>query len=47
MYKLNEGKNIGNYNLAKCRPITDKLDKAWLRALGLSYLWDDIELGTV
>ena len=44
VYKLNAGKNIGNYNLTKCRHITDKIDKAWLQALGLSDLWEDIEL---
>ena len=25
-YKLNAGKSVGNYNLAKCRYITDQLD---------------------
>ena len=44
VYKLNAGKNIGNYNLRKCRYITDKIDKAWLAALGLSDLWEEIEL---
>ena len=44
VYKLNAGKNIGNYNLVKCRYVTDKTDKAWLKALGLSDLWEDIEL---
>ena len=44
VYKLNAGKNIGNYNLPKCRYITDKIDKAWLQALGLSDLWEEIEL---
>lgn len=44
VYKLNAGKNIGNYNLPKCRYITDKIDKAWLQALDLSDLWEEIEL---
>ena len=44
VYKLNAGKNIGNYNLAKCRHVTNKIDKAWLQTLGLSDLWEDIEL---
>ena len=44
VFKLNAGKNIGNYNLAKCRHVTDKIDKAWLDALGLIDLWEDIEL---
>ncbi len=43
-FKLNGGKNIGNYNLEKCRHITDEVDKAWLRSLGLEDLWEEIEL---
>ena len=44
VFKLNAGKNIGNYNLARCRNVTDRIDKVWLEALGLSDLWEDIEL---
>ncbi len=44
VFKLNAGKNIGNYNLAKCRHVTDKVDKIWLEALGLSDLWEEVEL---
>ena len=44
VFKLNAGKNIGNYNLARCRHVTDKSDGVWLDALGLSDLWEDIEL---
>ena len=44
VFKLNAGKKIGNYNLARCRHVTDKIDKVWLEALGLSELWEDIEL---
>ena len=44
VFKLNAGKNIGNYNLARCRHVTDMSDKVWLEALGLSDLWEDIEL---
>ncbi len=44
VFKLNAGKNIGNYNIARCRHITDKIDKVWLEALGLGDLWEDIEL---
>ena len=44
VFKLNAGKNIGNYNLARCRHVTDKVDKAWLEAVGLSELWDEVEL---
>ncbi len=44
VFKLNAGKNIGNYNLAKCRHVTDKVDKIWLEALSLSELWEEVEL---
>ena len=44
VFKLNAGKNIGNYNLTRCRHITNEADKIWLKALGLNDLWDDIEL---
>ena len=44
VFKMNAGKNIGNYNLARCRHVTDKSDRVWLEALGLSDLWEDIEL---
>ena len=44
VFKLNAGKNIGNYNLARCRQVTDKSDKVWLDALGLGDLWEEIEL---
>ena len=44
VFKLNAGKNIGNYNLTRCRHITNEVDKTWLKALGLNDLWDDIEL---
>lgn len=44
VFKKEAGKNIGNYNFSKCRHITDKADKIWLAALGLSDLWEDIEL---
>lgn len=43
-YKLNAGKRVGNYNLAKCRPITDKSDALLARAFGFDHVWDDIEL---
>ncbi len=44
VFKLNAGKNIGNYNLARCRQVTDQSDRVWLDALGLSDLWEEIEL---
>ena len=43
-YKLNAGKRIGNYNLAKCRAITDQADRIYAQAFGLTPVWDDIEL---
>ena len=43
-FKLMAGKNIGNYNLARCRHITDVTDKLWLEAMSLGDLWEDIEL---
>ena len=44
VFKRNAGKNVGNYNLARCRHVTDKVDKMWLNALGLSDLWEEVEL---
>ena len=43
VFKKNAGKNIGNYNLARCRHVTDKSDRIWLEALGLGDLWEEIE----
>lgn len=43
-FKRNASKNIGNYNLARCRDVTDKADRLWLEAAGLTDLWEDIEL---
>ena len=43
-FKLNAGKNIGNYNLAKCRHVTDQSDRLFCDAIGLAGDWDDIEL---
>ena len=43
-FKLNAGKRVGNFNLAKCRHVTDKSDKIVLSAMGMSDLWEDIEL---
>ena len=44
VFKLNAGKKIGNYNVAKCRHVTDRADKLWLEAAGLTDLWEDVEL---
>ena len=43
-FKLNAGRRVGNYNLAKCRDITDLSDHIFCKALGLSDVWKDIEL---
>jgi len=43
-YKLNAGKRVGNYNLAKCRQITDRSDRLLAQAYGFDHVWDDIEL---
>ena len=42
--KLNADKNIGNYYLAKCWHITGDVDETWLKSLGLSSLWEEVEL---
>ena len=46
VFKRNAGKNIGNYNLARCRHVTDRADRTWLAALGLEHLWEDLRLET-
>ena len=38
-YKLNAGKRVGTYNLARCRSITDQTDRIFARALGIEYLF--------
>lgn len=43
-YKLNAGKQVGNFNLAKCRHVTDKSDALLARAFGFDHVWNDIEL---
>lgn len=43
-YKLNAGKRVGNYNLAKCRRLTDLTDRIYAQAFGMEQVWDDIEL---
>ena len=43
-FKLNAGRRVGNYNLAKCRHVTDESDKLFADALGLLDAWEDIEL---
>ena len=43
-FKQNAGKRVGNYNLAKCRNITDVSDKLFCEALEIGDVWEDIEL---
>ncbi len=43
-FKLNAGKRVGNYNLAQCRHVTDKIDSILARVFGFEDVWDDIEL---
>ena len=43
-YKLNAGRRVGNYNLAKCRDVTDQSDALFAQELGLDKVLDDIEL---
>ena len=43
-FKLNAGKQVGTYNLRRCRNVTDIADDILARELGLLDVWDDIEL---
>ena len=43
-YKLNAGKRVGNYNLAKCRDVTDQSDRIFAAHLGIEDSWPDVEL---
>ena len=43
-FKLNAGRRVGNYNLAKCRHATDQSDRILAEALGFADVWEDIEL---
>jgi hypothetical protein len=43
-FKLNAGRKVGNYNLARCRDVTDKSDALFCTHLDLTQVWDDIEL---
>ncbi len=43
-YKLNAGKRVGNYNLARCRHVSDKSDLLLAQAFGFDGAWDDIQL---
>ena len=43
-FKLNAGKRVGNYNLARCRSVTDESDSMFAKAFGFEQAWEDIEL---
>lgn len=43
-FKLNAGRRVGNYNLAKCRYLTDMTDIKFAEALGILHAWEDFEL---
>jgi hypothetical protein len=43
-FKLNAGRRVGNYNLSKCRDVTDRSDRILAEALGFSEVWEDVEL---
>ena len=43
-FKRNAGKNVGNYNLALCRHVTDVTDQLFLDAANATELWDELEL---
>lgn len=43
-FKLNAGKRVGNYNLAKCRHVTDRSDRIFGEAFGWMDVWPDVEL---
>ena len=43
-FKLNAGRRVGNYNLAKCRYVTDSSDQLFAEHLGISSVWEDVEL---
>lgn len=43
-FKLNAGKRVGNYNLARCRRVTDKADALFAPAMGLDKVMEEIEL---
>ncbi|URW75045.1 BREX-1 system adenine-specific DNA-methyltransferase PglX [Sphingomonas donggukensis] len=43
-FKLNAGKRVGNFNLARCRHITDRSDIIFGEAFGWMDAWADVEL---
>ncbi|WP_347245971.1 DNA methyltransferase [Thermogutta sp.] len=43
-FKVNAGRLVGNYNLARCRYITDESDLIFSKVFGFEEAWADIEL---
>jgi Eco57I restriction-modification methylase len=43
-FKLNAGRRVGNYNLAKCREVTDESDRIFADHLEFQDAWPDVEL---
>ena len=43
-FKKNAGKEVGNYNLALCRHVTDRTDAVFAQNFGMDHAWQDIEL---
>lgn len=43
-FKLNARKRVGNYNLARCRHITDQTDAIFAEAFGWTTVWPDVDL---
>lgn len=43
-FKLNAGKRVGNFNLARCRHVTDRSDRIFAEALGITDAWEEFEL---
>ena len=47
VFKLNAGKRIGNYNLARCRSVSQESELSWIEALGLQNAQEELELAYV
>ena len=43
-YKRNAGRDVGTYNLSKCRHVTDVSDQIFCECLGDSAVWHELEL---
>lgn len=47
VFNTNRGVRAGNYNLAKCRNVSDQSDLIWMDALEFQDVWDEVELAYV